>query len=162
MTIRLRPHHLLCLLTYVGKGYSAAFTANLDRVAARLAAGEMLELVRGPDDICAPLLPAACMPSAAGRPAPAGPGPHCLGASVEARDAQALQALQQHLPQRPSPGSRLVLDVATLQELRALFAAGSIRQACAGCEWQDLCTSVAASGYVGVRLPSATAPLPSA
>ena len=25
MTIRLRAHHLLCLLTYAGKGYSPAF-----------------------------------------------------------------------------------------------------------------------------------------
>ena len=32
MTIKLRAHHLLCLLTYVGKGYSPAFTANYDRV----------------------------------------------------------------------------------------------------------------------------------
>ena len=36
MTVRLRAHHLLCMLTYVGKGYTAAFTANYDRIVERL------------------------------------------------------------------------------------------------------------------------------
>ena len=40
MTVRLRAHHLLCLLTYVGKGYSPAFTANYDKMVKRLAGGE--------------------------------------------------------------------------------------------------------------------------
>ena len=55
MTVRLRGHHLLCLLAYKGEGYSPAFIANLDRIAARLTAGEDAVLVDGPDDICAPL-----------------------------------------------------------------------------------------------------------
>ena len=32
MTIRLRPHHLLWVVTYVGRGYSPAFTANMTRI----------------------------------------------------------------------------------------------------------------------------------
>ncbi len=39
MTVRLRTHHLLCLLTYVGRGYSPAFVENMDQVAARLSEG---------------------------------------------------------------------------------------------------------------------------
>ena len=50
MTVRLRPHHLLCLLTYVGKGYSPAFTANYDAIAMRIEQGEELLIVSGPDD----------------------------------------------------------------------------------------------------------------
>ncbi|WP_292282104.1 DUF1284 domain-containing protein, partial [Mesorhizobium sp.] len=65
MTVRLRAHHLLCLLTYVGKGYSPAFTANYDVVVKRLAGGEDILIVSGPDDICAPLLSES--------------EPHCLG-----------------------------------------------------------------------------------
>ncbi len=38
--VRLRAHHLLCLLTYVGKGYSEAFVRRADALAARLSAGE--------------------------------------------------------------------------------------------------------------------------
>ncbi|RUZ88238.1 DUF1284 domain-containing protein, partial [Mesorhizobium sp. M7A.F.Ca.US.006.01.2.1] len=67
MTIKLRAHHLLCPLTYVGKGYSPAFTANYDRVAERLSRGEDILLVSGPDDVCAPLLDE--------------PEPHCLNES---------------------------------------------------------------------------------
>ncbi len=48
VTVRLRAHHLLCLLTYVGKGYTPAFTANYDAVVARLDAGEDRAAGRGP------------------------------------------------------------------------------------------------------------------
>ena len=55
MTVALRAHHLLCMLTYVGKGYSAEFAHNFDGLASRLAAGEEVFLVEGPDAVCAPL-----------------------------------------------------------------------------------------------------------
>ena len=72
MTIRLRPHHLLCLLTYVGKGYGEAFTRNYDGIAQRLSAGEPILVVEGPDEICAPLL--------------ADPDTHCRRPGVTGRD----------------------------------------------------------------------------
>jgi hypothetical protein len=158
--MRLRPHHLLCLLTYVGKGYSPAFTDNLDQITLRLAGGEALELVPGPDDICAALLRCGdgADPIDAALPSP----PHCLAPSVSRRDEQALRSLNAHLPQPLHIGSRLVLDAALLQRLRGLFARGEIRQACLGCEWHGLCTAVAASGYVGVRLPCVASPPASA
>ena len=76
MTVRLRAHHLLCMLTYVGKGYTQSFTVNYDRVAERLNRGEEIEIVAGPDDICAPLL--------------CGDAAHCFRKSVSERDAKAL------------------------------------------------------------------------
>jgi uncharacterized protein len=75
MAVRLRAHHLLCLLAYTGKGYSADFLANLDEITARLQAGEDSLLVDGPDDICAPLLGSAQS--------------HCTGLSVVERDREA-------------------------------------------------------------------------
>src|SRR5712672_2376586 len=75
LTVRLRAHHLLCMLTFVGEGYSPAFTENYRSIARRLSAGEEIELVSGPDDICAPLMEGA--------------DPHCLKASVIDRDAAA-------------------------------------------------------------------------
>lgn len=66
---------MLCLTTYIGMGYSPAFTANYDGIVARLAAGEPVELVEGPDDICAPLAD--------------DPQAHCGNASVRARQARA-------------------------------------------------------------------------
>ena len=44
------------MLTFVGKGYSEAFTENYRSIAGRLSAGEDILVVEGPDDVCAPLL----------------------------------------------------------------------------------------------------------
>jgi uncharacterized protein len=121
--IRLRPHHLLCILSYVGRGYTPAFVANMDALTARIFAGEEIEIAAGPDDICAPLL---CRSDA-----------HCRQTSVDERDRRAAEALG------VAAGGRLVLDGARLAAMRTAFAAGTIRAACLGCEWDDLCTEVA-------------------
>ena len=138
MTVRLRPHHLLCVLTYVGRGYSPAFTANMTAVAERLGAGEDIELVAGPDDICAPLL--------------ADPDPHCHRASVMERDRAAARDLSPLLGLGVRTGTHLVLDDEVIGRLRAAFASGTTRSACAGCEWVDLCGSIAAQGFDGAVL----------
>lgn len=140
MTVRLRGHHLLCLLTYKGEGYGPAFVANLDRIAARLAAGEAALVVEGPDDICGPLL------------AGADGDAHCCLARVAERDRKALAALAGHLGGPLAPGRSLRLDSTTVASLRAAFAGGAIRAACVGCEWAGLCTAIAAEGFPAVRL----------
>ena len=140
MTVRLRPHHLLCVLTYVGRGYSTGFTANMTAVAERLGAGETVEIVAGPDDICAPLL--------------ADPDPHCHRTSVMERDRAAARDLHDLLGLDVRPGAHLVLDDDVIGRLRAAFASHHIRSACAGCEWVDLCGSIAASGFDGAVLQS--------
>jgi uncharacterized protein len=138
MTVRLRPHHLLCLLTYVGKGYSPAFTANYDAVARRLSSGEEIEIVAGPDDICAPLL--------------GDPGAHCLRESVIRRD-EAAAVDNAHLLGIPvAAGSRIPLTAETLARLRRAFAAGTSRSACGGCEWSALCSRIAAEDFAGAAV----------
>jgi len=138
MTVRLRGHHLLCLLTFVGKGYTPAFTANYRRIVARLNAGEPVELVSGPDDICAPMLAEA--------------EHHCLNASIVARDAQALTDVAALIGRPLAAGMQLAFDADLLARLRGAFAAGSTREACTGCQWHALCTDIAGAGYAGVRL----------
>ena len=138
MTIRLRAHHLLCLLTYVGKGYSAAFIANYDAIAERLGRGEDILIVSGPDDICQPMLGEA--------------ESHCLGESAAGRDELAAREVGKLLARPIQAGSRFSLDAATLAGLRAAFSAGVTREACQGCEWAGLCSTVAAGGYRDVRL----------
>lgn len=140
MTVRLRPHHLLCLLTYAGKGYSAAFTANYDAVAARIGDGEDVAIIAGPDDICAPLL--------------ADTEPHCRRDSVIERDRLALRDLGELLAAPPRLGEYVVLDPQLLRQMRGAFTAGRTRSACTGCEWHSLCTTISASGYAGVAIPS--------
>ena len=138
MTVRLRAHHLLCLLTYVGKGYSPAFTANYDKVVERLSGGEDAQIVSGPDDICAPLLDE--------------PEPHCLGESAAGRDQLAARDVGELLHRPIAAGARFNVEATSLEAMRRAFATGSTRQACQGCEWSDLCTAVAAAGYAGTRL----------
>lgn len=138
MTIHLRAHHLLCLLTYVGKGYSPAFIANYDAIAARIDAGEPVLIVAGPDDICAPLLSNA--------------DPHCHRESVTDRDRDAAQAITSLLSQPVSPGAHLTLDAKTISRLRTAFSDGGIRKACVGCEWSKLCGEIAADAFRSVRI----------
>ncbi|MER9947425.1 DUF1284 domain-containing protein [Mesorhizobium sp. M0047] len=134
MTIRLRAHHLLCLLTYVGKGYSPAFTANYDGIAERLSRGEDILLVSGADDVCGPLLDE--------------PEPHCLNESVYERDRLAAQDLEELLALPIRVGASLDLDASMLARMRQAFSAGRVRKACGGCEWSGLCSTIAAGGYV--------------
>ncbi len=140
MTIRLRAHHLLCMLTYAGSGYTPDFTANSDAVAARISAGEAIHVVAGPDDICAPLLDR--------------PDAHCLRDSVRERDALAARDLGDLLDADLAEGQRLRLGASAVKTMREAFALGSIRKACSGCEWHALCTSLACAGFRGTRLGS--------
>ncbi|PSJ50502.1 DUF1284 domain-containing protein [Kumtagia ephedrae] len=138
MTVRLRAHHLLCMLTYVGKGYSAAFTDNYDAIVERLSGGEDILLVAGPDDICRPLL--------------GEDGAHCLNASVVERDALAAAAVGGLLGRPLGPGQRIALDPAVLARMREAFRQGTTRRACSECEWLDLCSRVSAGGFTGTKL----------
>ena len=123
-------------MTYIGRGYTPAFTENYDSIVTRLGAGEAIELVDGPDDICGPLLGVA--------------NTHCHNGSVRERDRLARLAVSERLGVADLDG--LVLAKPTLAELRTAFRAGSTRAACAGCEWSDLCDSVADQSFAGVRL----------
>lgn len=140
MTLALRAHHVLCLLTYAGSGYSPGFVANFDAQVARLAAVAELLIVAGPDVLCAPLC------------AEQGCAAHCHGASVRQRDRLALRALTALLGRELAVGSRLHLDADLLACLRMAFAQGRLRAACVGCPWQDLCSRLAAEGFAAARL----------
>ena len=138
MTLRLRPHHVLCLQSYVGKGYHPAFTANFDRIATRIALGEDIELVAGPDDICAPMLEIETA--------------HCFSASVAQRDATAARDLAEVIGDPFRNGEAMTLTPDLLQRLRTAFGSGCIRLACVGCEWSVLCNEIANSGFRDAKI----------
>ncbi len=140
MTVRLRGHHLLCLLTYAGKGYSPAFTAGFTRIAARITGGEAVQIVDGPDDICAPLLD--------------DPQAHCMNASVTLRDAASTRDVGHLLGRTIQTGDQLVLDRGTIAQMRAAFQRGQIRNACARCDWASLCSDIAAADYADTAVPA--------
>ena len=139
MTIRLRPHHLLCMLTFAGKGYTPAFVANFEQVASRIAAGdEAIEIVDGPDDICSALLTEATC--------------HCHNSSVTLRDHHAAAAISDLLSLPIRAGTHLPPSQNLLPVLRAAFVTGTIRQACIGCQWKPTCDAIAADGFTETRL----------
>lgn len=126
------------MLTYVGKGYSPAFTANYDMVIARMAAGEAILIQEGPDEICQPLM--------------ADNEPHCLRDSVFERDAKAALDIGKLLGTPVVAGEQIILNAAVLARLRDAFHEGRTRSACTGCEWFDLCSKVAQTSYASTRL----------
>lgn len=117
------------MLTFVGEGYTPAFTASYRRIAERLSAGEEIEIVSGPDDICVPLLSEASA--------------HCLLPGPKARDEAAAQAVGKLLSVRIEQGAYIIPDKALLKRLRRGFAADLIRKACEDCEWSELCSTIA-------------------
>ena len=52
--LQLRPHHLLCIRGYQGKGYDASFVRCMNAVTDRLRGNpeERIQLVSGCDDLC--------------------------------------------------------------------------------------------------------------
>lgn len=127
------------MLTYVGKGYTSGFVENYDRVADRLnAGGEDIELVDGPDDICEGLM---CESHA-----------HCFNEGVVKRDETARVSVSVLLGETLAAGKRLQATPDFLAKMRLAFAAGDIRQACLGCQWNRLCDRIAASGFAGVKI----------
>lgn len=138
MTISLRGHHLLCMLTYVGRGYSDDFIRNYDEIVARLSQGETIEVVDGTDDFCAALCSDA--------------GAHCHARSVLKRDMRALKAVSAALGYIVDVGSLIEPSASLIGKLRAAYEAGDMKEDCFGCEWASLCAQVANTGYVGARL----------
>ena len=80
--IRLRPHHLLCMLTYAGRGYTPRFTSGMDDLIHRLGQGEEILLIEGPDDICLPWIDEAAEGADIREP-------HCHEARITGRDQRA-------------------------------------------------------------------------
>ena len=143
MTISIRPHHLLCMLTYLGKGYTPDFVGNYTGIVKRLNAGEPIELVSGPDDICQPMLGESTC--------------HCHNDSVQSRDLEAAVEIGHVLGRNLQTGDCIVLTGEALQALRKAFSDGTIRSACVACEWAELCSDIASNEYRGCRLRLAPA-----
>lgn len=141
--IRFRPHHLLCMLTYIGKGYTEKFTHNYNRIIDDINNGnnEIL-LIDGADDICAPRLcdkdDITC---------------HCLDAKIKETDAKALNDLKkvagfEHI----AVGKTLKLTESLIKSLRTAYKSNSIRTACIGCEWKNLCDGIVRDNFKGTKL----------
>jgi hypothetical protein len=134
--IRLRPHHLMCILTYVGRGYTPSFVRNLDRVIERIRSGAEILLVDEPDDICAAF---------------DSDERHCERPSVTERDRAAVQALAGSFGERLDAGAPFSLSATTLGEMRGEYLR-TREQTCGGCEWYELCGTIASNAFAETKL----------
>ncbi|WP_159884643.1 DUF1284 domain-containing protein [Paenibacillus puerhi] len=138
--IRLRGHHLLCLLGYRGMGYSDEFCINMTAIYERLRVQPETEIVmiEGPDDICGHY--------------PKDQHAHCEGASVYTRDARVLDKLGMELG-KPVPWSQVTAKVADHVE------PGDIQVICASCPWEPY--GVCKEGVDIIRRGESLPPAPS-
>ena len=121
--LRFRPHHFLCALGFAGRGYSDAFTDNMDQIVTgtlRAPGGDATEIavVGAADDICAPC--------------PRRRGALCEAqAKIETIDARHATALGLRA------GDRLTWGAAKAR-IRANIAPGDLATLCDGCQWLRL------------------------
>ena len=140
MVLRLRGHHLLCLLGFRGMGYSPEFTSNMTKIYEKLRTepATMVTIMRGSDDLC------SCYPD--DKPN------HCETTSVHDRDDTVLERLGL------APGVEIAWqDILQLLEKRMM--PGDIPRICASCPW--LPYGVCEEGVARVAAGSGLAPLPS-
>jgi uncharacterized protein len=139
MSIRLRGHHLLCMLGFRGMGYSPEFTRNMASVYEKLRENPstMVTLVSGIDDLC------CCFPE--DKPY------HCNSATVHERDSAVLKRL------KLSPGSTAQWsDILVL--LREHIQPGELGTLCSTCQWRSY--GVCEDGVARISSGEGLAPLP--
>lgn len=149
--IRLRPHHLLCVLTYAGRGYTPRFTSSMDDLIQRLGRGEEVAIVDGPDDICAPWLLEPLLAEETENAAEIRK-PHCYEQRIADRDSHAAADIGKLLGYEITTDVTLRLTADLMPRLREAFKAGLVRGACIGCEWKSFCDGLSAADFADCRL----------
>jgi hypothetical protein len=122
MMINLRPHHLLCLTGWEGRGYDQAFTDNFNRIAAKLRAGGPVRLVAGNDDICA----------------------SCPKVETDCRD-EFPAAIDERLLERLGISANSVYELDWLNRLiKEKVAPRDLSEICGACPWLSSCLNLSA------------------
>ncbi|UJF20302.1 DUF1284 domain-containing protein (plasmid) [Vibrio sp. SS-MA-C1-2] len=132
--IKIRPHHLLCCLTFSGQGYTQAFIVNYYDIIQRIKRGELLMITAEPDDICQPV----CHD----------PHHHCYEGRISQRDQAVIDDFNQNSPLTLRIGTLINSDDIFNDNSRDLFASGKIRGGCIACQWKDLCDEQANKQFV--------------
>ena len=147
-TIYLRPHHLLCLQTFVGHGYSPEFTAHMTYVKSLLDADSHapITLVNGPDDLCGngpddlcghcP----NCVDNACTSPKPA-LFDHLVAQKLNLHNVQDAATNEKADASITSAG---LLESTTPMTIHSIpstlrMTAQLLDKCCPGCEWKELC-----------------------
>ena len=133
-TICLRPHHLLCLQTFVGHGYSPEFTAHMTIVQKQLTTDPLtpITLVNGPDDLCGHC--PNCVDGSCTSPKPA-VFDHLVGQKLNTTE-DTENAAPKHTDASDSP--------LTLHGIPSILHMSEqlLAECCPYCEWKELCVEV--------------------
>jgi hypothetical protein len=136
-TLHLRPHHLLCLQTFIGHGYSEEFVQEMTSVKRQLELdpGTPIQLVDGADTLC--------------RRCPNCAGGHCtsdkpalfdrlLAAKIEKSENISL------LRTYESNHGCIFSDSFMLHGIPEYLTLSHdlLEECCPGCEWKELCDRV--------------------
>lgn len=119
--IHLRPHHLLCIQSYIGKGYSEEFVENMDIVVGSLRKDkdQIIRIIEGNDHVCK-----HC--------------PHNIdGAKCESNDKVITmdKKVLEHLEIAPGEYTYSYL----LDRLKEKLTEEAFQDICGDCEWYELC-----------------------
>ena len=121
----LRPHHLLCIQHYVGRGYDEVFTRHMNQVTESLRQHpeQQIQIEEGCDELC--------------RACPNREGDSCNSPDKVSRMDTAVRTLC-HLQTG---------DISTWKELKDLaktniLLSGAFDEVCGDCNWYELCKSV--------------------
>lgn len=145
--IRLRGHHLICLLSFVGKGYGRAFVENFVGVAKEISAGQNnIQIVDCADDICRAPNKEPCRQAEA-----------CQrrGDEILRADELALSLINQSAIVFPllQPFTSLQFSHRIVQQLREAMASGKFLPLCSPCPWwEGVCKSVVENKFKDVIL----------
>ena len=133
-TTCLRPHHLLCLQTFVGHGYSPEFTAHMTIVQKQLTTDPLtpITLVNCPDDLCGHC--PNCVDGSCTSPKPA-LFDHLVGQKLNTTE-DTENAAPKHTDASDSP--------LTLHGIPSILHMSEqlLAECCPDCEWKELCVEV--------------------
>ena len=134
VVLHLRPHHLLCLQTFTGRGYSEGFVRHMTLVKRQLTRDPRtaIELVSGIDDLCA-----HCPNNVDGQCTSDNPA---LFDSKVSRKLYSTGIISPDAASKDHPGKRPVLTgIPDALEI----SSSVLEECCPGCEWKELCLSIA-------------------
>ena len=134
VVLHLRPHHLLCLQTFTGHGYSEEFVRHMALVKRQLTREPRtaIELVSGVDDLCA-----HCPNNVDGQCTSDNPA---LFDTQVSRKLYSSGIINPEAVSKDHPGKRPVLPgIPDALEM----SVSVLEECCPGCEWKELCLSIA-------------------
>lgn len=117
----IRPHHMLCLQFFEGKGYSDEFVENMMHIKRKLEQeNPAVHIIEGTDDICA-----NCPNNIEGK---------CKNEeSVRGHDSRVYTEVAGQI------GKKASWEEITNAIRKNIIEAGKIRQVCVQCQWSDIC-----------------------